>query len=223
MLPLVLYTGATPWGSNRTLADLLGEPAAFHVFAPSWQPLFWNLADQTAEGLLASGEEWLQALAVIRAQGEEAATFEAVYTEAVRRLQALHGRDHVRWYDLMRIVLTWATWRRPAPERATLLTAAQASPADPAHQKEIQTMTQTIAQAIFAEGRVEGRVEGEAKGEAKGALQASRKLLRRLLEDRFGALPEAVSQRIEATTDLDRLEAAVLQVSRLQSLDDLQL
>ena len=60
MLPLVLYTGTTPWGSNRTLADLLGEPAAFHAFAPSWQPLFWNLADQTAEGLLASGEEWLQ-------------------------------------------------------------------------------------------------------------------------------------------------------------------
>ena len=99
MLPLVLYTGTTPWGSNRTLADLMGEPAAFHAFAPSWQPLFWNLADQTAERLLASGEEWLQTLAVIRAQGEEAATFEAVYTEAMRRLQALHGRDHVRWYD----------------------------------------------------------------------------------------------------------------------------
>ena len=72
-------------------------------------------------------------------------------------------------------------------------------------------MTQTIAEALRAEG------------EAKGALRASRKLLRGLLEERFGALPEAVSQRIEATTDLDRLEAAVLQVSRLQSLDDLQL
>src|SRR5947209_13372822 len=185
VLPLVLYTGTTPWGSNPTWADLLGEPAAFPVFAPSWQPLFWNLADQTAEGLLASGEEWLETLAVIRAQGEEAATFEAVYTEAVRRLQALHGRDHVRWYDLMRILLTWATWRRPAPERATLLTAAQAGPADAAHQKEIQTMTQTIAEAL----RAEGEAKGEARGEAKGALRASRKLLRGLLEDRFGALP----------------------------------
>jgi hypothetical protein len=78
-VPYTRVLGRTPvsWGSNRTLADLLGEPAAFHAFAPSWQPLFWNLADQTAEGLLASGEAWLQTLAVIRAQGEEAAAFAA--------------------------------------------------------------------------------------------------------------------------------------------------
>src|SRR5437879_6058862 len=40
VLPVVVYTGATPWGSNRTLADLLGEPQAFHAYAPVWQPLF---------------------------------------------------------------------------------------------------------------------------------------------------------------------------------------
>ena len=100
-----------------------------------------------------------------------------------------------------------------------MLTAAQARQTDPSHQKEVRTTTQTIAEALIAKGRV----GGEARGEARGALRASRKLLRGLLEDRFGALPEAVSQRIEATTDLDRLEAAVLQVSRLQSLADLQL
>ncbi len=47
VLPLVLYTGGVPWGSNRTLADLLGEPTALHSFAPRWEPLFWNLADLT--------------------------------------------------------------------------------------------------------------------------------------------------------------------------------
>src|SRR5439155_7730150 len=39
VLPIVLYTGGTPWGSNRQLTDLLAEPAAFHTFAPRWQPL----------------------------------------------------------------------------------------------------------------------------------------------------------------------------------------
>jgi hypothetical protein len=45
VLPVVVYTGATPWGSNRTLADLLGEPQAFHAYAPAWQPLFWKQID----------------------------------------------------------------------------------------------------------------------------------------------------------------------------------
>jgi hypothetical protein len=60
VLPVVVYTGTTPWGSNRTLADLLGEPRALHAYAPVWQPLFWNLAEQTPEELLVSDNAWLQ-------------------------------------------------------------------------------------------------------------------------------------------------------------------
>jgi hypothetical protein len=63
VLPIVLYTGAIPWGSNRTIVDLLGEPTAFHAFAPAWQPLFWNLADRTPKALLKTGRQWLQTLA----------------------------------------------------------------------------------------------------------------------------------------------------------------
>lgn len=40
VLPIVLHTGSTPWGSARTIRDLLGEPSAFHAFAPDWKPLF---------------------------------------------------------------------------------------------------------------------------------------------------------------------------------------
>jgi hypothetical protein len=50
----------------------------------------------------------------------------------------------------------------------------------------------------------------------------SRTILRELLEDRFGALPEALTQRIEATTDPEQLLAAARQVSHLGQLDDLQ-
>src|SRR5262249_15972149 len=109
--------GRAPWGSNETILDLLGEPEAFHAFAPTWKPLFWNLADQSPESLLQSGLEWLQALAVIRAQNLDAAGFEAVYSEALRCLERVAAQDEPRWYDLLRIVLTWAYWRRPGGER----------------------------------------------------------------------------------------------------------
>src|SRR5207248_3882853 len=98
-----------------------GEPATFHAFAPDWRPLFWNLAEQTPEQLLQTGREWLQALAVVRAQDEDADAFRDVFQAAIERLNALYKSDHVRWYDLMRIVVTYAVWKRPGEERGRLL------------------------------------------------------------------------------------------------------
>lgn len=63
--------------------------------------------------------------------------------------------------------------------------------------------------------------QGKAEGEAKGQLLMARANLRALVENRFGAIPEALAQRIEATADLDRLQAALVQVLHVQSADEL--
>jgi hypothetical protein len=57
----------------------------------------------------------------------------------------------------------------------------------------------------------------------EGELRACKRTLRKLLEKKFQKLPEVLIQRIEATTDLARLEACLLQVPDLTRLDDLQL
>jgi hypothetical protein len=72
-------------------------------------------------------------------------------------------------------------------------------------------MGQTIAESIREEGRAEGQ------------LVALRRVLRQLLADRFGAVPEGLLQRIDTGSDVDRLAAAVLQVSRIAAPEDLQL
>ncbi len=215
VLPLVLYTGAGPWENNRTLHDLLGEPAEFHGFVPQWGPLFWELGQQSAESLLESGDEWQQALAVLRAQGQSAPDFERVFVEAMRRLEALASRDHVRWCELMRIVLSWAQARRPVPEREALRAAGLAALSDANRQKEVASMGQTIGEAIWEEGRL--------KGESTGELRASRRMLRQLLAARFSSVPEEVAQRIESCTDLDRLMAAAQQVLGLDKPEHLRL
>jgi hypothetical protein len=66
VLPIVLYTGPRPWNSSRTVTDMLGEPEAFHAFAPVWEPIFWNLADRTTEDLLNSGADWLRQHDLVR-------------------------------------------------------------------------------------------------------------------------------------------------------------
>jgi hypothetical protein len=65
--------------------------------------------------------------------------------------------------------------------------------------------------------------EGWEKGWKKGALRACREDVRLVLEERFGPLPEELVQRIEATEDLQRLEACIRQSVHIQSLDELQL
>jgi predicted transposase YdaD len=81
-----------------------------------------------------------------------------------------------------------------------------------------QTWEQWVAER---EQRAEAR--GEARGTAEGRLQARREDLRDLLQERFGALPDEVSQRIDACNDLDRLKAAIRGVLAMKSLEELTL
>jgi hypothetical protein len=48
-------------------------------------------------------------------------------------------------------------------------------------------------------------------------------MLQGLLEEKFGVVPEAVRQRIQATTDLARLHAAARGVLHLGSLEEFEL
>jgi hypothetical protein len=123
VVPIVLYTGAAPWGSNRVLTDLMDEPRELHVFAPRWEPVFWNLADRSATELLTSGAAWLQSLALLRAQGENTEGFEAVFRTVVQELEKVHPQDRVRWEELLRFVLTQTFRVRPAEEHTGLRTA----------------------------------------------------------------------------------------------------
>jgi hypothetical protein len=219
VLPLVLYTGEGSWQNNRTLHDLLGEPAEFHGFVPQWGPLFWELGQHNAEELLDSGEAWQQVLAVMRATDASRPDFERVFIEAMRRTEDLANRDHVRWGDLINIIFSWAQARRPREERDALRAAAEAAVTDANRKKEVQIMGQTIAEAEYEEGRLKGLSEGESKGE----LSASRRMLRRILTGRFGQLPEELAQRIERCTDIERLMTAAQQVPTLERPEDISL
>ena len=77
-------------------------------------------------------------------------------------------------------------------------------------------MGQTIAESIWEEGRTKGLSEGRTEGQ----LELARRLLRQLLSHRFGTVPEAVLQRIDHATDVERLTAAALQVADIASVED---
>lgn len=213
VLPIVLYTGPTPWGSNRTMADLLAEPKAFHPFAPKWEPLFWNLADYSPEQLLDSGAPWLQMLSVLRVERAEAAVFQNVFAEAAQRLAALQGHEEVRGFDCLRAVCTYASWRRPFTEAEELQKILRKTL--PLRVEKVQEMMQTIADQLVERGRIEGRAEGE--------LQTHRDNLHRLLLRKFKQVPDAVLQHIESCTDVEKLKTALDRVLDWTSVDEFSL
>jgi hypothetical protein len=211
VLPVLLYTGSAPWGSTRRLEELLGEPAAFHAFAPGWEPVIWNLAERTPEALLTSGAPWLQMLAVLRAGHLPEAEYLGVFEEVERRLAPLADQDEVRWRELVEMTLAYATWRRPGAEREALVEAARR--ANPGRGQEVSVMANTIAEELLEQGRNQGRAEGRAEG--------VRGMLLRLLHSRFGELPPDLIRRLEGTTDAQKLQALFDQALALDKIEDL--
>jgi hypothetical protein len=217
ILPIVLYTSDRPWGSNRRLADLLDEELEdFHPFAPDWEPVFWNLAEKTVEGLLAGGP-WMQFLSLMRAANEDIAEFQQLVRTVTERLGALHASDEQRWYDLMRMVMAYVLWKRRPAEHIGLRQAIEEG--SPGHETEVSGMAQTIAEELIEQGWNKGLTQGRTEG----ALNAYRDSLRRLLTLRFGSVPEDVLRRIDTSTEVDRLTAAIERVFQMASPDDVGL
>ena len=116
-----------------------------------------------------------------------------------------------RWKEL---ALAEPDGRRRAEYGALALVFAEPAGRRPLWKQALEKWNMTESQQVL---------EWMAEGEAKGQLREARALLRDLLEDRFGPLPEALAQRIEAANDITRLRAAARQVSRLGQLNDLSL
>jgi hypothetical protein len=104
---------------------------------------------------------------------------------------------------------------RPVEEREALVELARAGQQAALAQEEVRVMSQTIAEFL--------REEGKKEGLEKGKVLAAQEILVILLRDRFGRVPRAVRQKIEATTDVERLEECVLQAAKINSVDELRL
>lgn len=120
----MFHTGLTRWLGNRTLAELVRGPEELQQLAPQWPIRFWDLADRTSDELLAASSPWLNALAVVRATGDEASRFRSVFAAAVERLAGLAAPERMRWRDLMWMLISWALRRRPRQERTGLVEVA---------------------------------------------------------------------------------------------------
>jgi len=205
VVPIVLHTSPRTWTSPRTITDLLGGPAGFHLFAPRWEPLFWELANHSSQELLDSREAFFRLLAVARAEDLPAEEFEPIFVEAMRRLGKFHDTDRVLWSEMLSAVLTWACSRRTGVEKTHWQAVAESAQEDETRRKEMANMKKTIADAFMEEG----------------AIKTLKRTILRQGQTRFGAPDENTLRFIDDIDNIDQLEVFTDRVHEANSWSDL--
>jgi hypothetical protein len=151
----------------------------------------------------------MQLMAVVRATGEGQAEFERVFTEVNRLLRPVGDVAHSRWAQLMRMVIGYALFRRPAAEHPRIREIVERENA--ALVEEVRGMEKTIAQAI------------EERAARQATLEHARTTLQLQLKARGFSLPESLVQQIAACDDRQRLDAALIRVVQVKSIDEFSL
>jgi hypothetical protein len=128
--------------------------------------------------------------------------------EREQRLMNLASSSRVN--GLLLAMVPFAFTRRPASERQGLIETIAETLPHGRYRREVELVVQTIADAFIEEGREQGQ------------RLAAQTILRRLLTKRFGELPPATVELIEAVEDLDRLYRWVENVPKMRSLRALE-
>lgn len=204
IVPVVLFHGeraARPWsGSTRfdALLDEWGDDAELAELSVDFGFLLDDLTRSSDEELRgrAMGAVSLVTLLALKhartAQDLEARllSWASLMSEAAR---APGGRDALM---LVLRYLSRVAGRVPATFLRTKLL--------PVLDEDVREMTMTLAEELIAEGRVDGQ----------------RKMLLKLLQRRFGQVPAAITERVEAAT-IEQLDVWATRILDARSLDEM--
>ena len=218
VVPIVLHASPKLWTGPRTLAELLDEPAAFHTFAPRWEPVFWELGKHSVDH---SEEAFLQLLAIVRADDAERTEALRIYRESVQSLSVVRETSTARWTHLLRFALGWVLNRRPKADQADYVQVTADVQKDVLAKEEIRNMAQTMAQYLVEEGFKQGQEQGLKLGQEQGRVETLRSVVREIGRTRLGDPTPATQSALEAITDVGRLERLFRRVQTVSSWEEL--
>lgn len=213
VIPVVLYHGARPWDAPLSLRETIDLPEAGLVAAGDHLPALRFVLDDLARipdtDLQARETAVFGRLALmllkrgrwLRADGTGPGSLWAFLTSMVSLVAALPDRAD-RQFAFMYIIRVVEGTNRQVLE--TTLRAFEAP--------EIREDVMNAAEELRREGRREGKLEGRLEG--------TRGSLCRQLRIKFGPLPAAAQQRVDAADEatLDRWLEAVLTAQRLDDV-----
>ena len=208
IIPLVFFHGGGRWTAARSVVEMIDAPEELAPLLRDFAYLLHDLGE--IEPLRLSRMPEVRAgLLALRVVHAEDIVPEILDLMTGGTLAGSEFERHILRYIVERMNLTLpmleASLRRTKPDRWEALMG-------------------TVAEAWIEQGRAEGIEKGLAEGIEKGLAQGFEKgqagLLLRQLERRFGALPEAVRQRVRdaSASELEAWAEAVLDAASLDEV-----
>jgi predicted transposase YdaD len=239
VIPVVFYTGAAHWQGPFSVADLMEVPQALRRFVPYHDTLLLNLKGMAPEELVTVGHPLGWVLRVMQQEGASREALAVALREAMAGLDRLPSGEQAAWRQAAYYLLLLIYHRRERQEWEALAQVVLEPVREHVRREEIEQMGKTIAEELIDEGKELGLQQGKELGLQQGKelglqqgkelglqqgiLQAKQEDLLRLLRAKFGSLPPAVVEQIEALGDVTRLDALLERVLTAHSLEEMNL
>lgn len=204
VLPMVLHNGKRPWRAPRSLASLFVHvPPGLREYLPR---LRYVLLDESRLDLDAPELARNRVAALFRIEDCET---QSDLLSQLQRLSDLLPADEDP--EIQRTLLVWLTsvLRRSFP--GVIISQEIDFGGTPMLEENMRIWREKLQRDTFREGRREGRLEG------------TRKVLLQQMTLRFGPLPAAVRQKVEAISSAQTLSRLARKVITSESLQDLGL
>jgi len=212
VLPLVLHSGKRPWRAPRDLESLFVEvPPGLRQYLPRLRYLLLDA------GRLDLDRPDLDENRIATLFRLEAAKSSEDFPLLTRELAGHISREEDP--ELRRVLNDW--WISLV--RRTFPGVIISESLDLTEAPMLEETAQEWRRQSFKEGRQEGRQEGLQEGREEGLRTGQIELLLQQMTLRFGRLPKAIRQRVEAISSLPELRALARKVILAESLQDLGL
>ena len=222
VVPIVFYTGATPWETPLRISPVVTGPAELHArFVPEMEVLVLSLQEVDPSALAAHHTAMASIMHVLRKERAEYSELRRAYMDALDSLEKLPDDRAGQWLRATWYLQLLATHRRAEAEYTELREVIydRAATSRFGLEREVVTVGQTIVERIEGEYRERvqeaqergirlgeergirrgiqlGEERGIRLGEERARLAGLRRSLLLVLRTRFGEIPEAVEAAV---------------------------
>ena len=204
ILPIVYYTGEKPWKSTLAFDEIMDIPDMLARFVPKFDKLFLIEIENETASLKEVNHPLGWLLTVLQKQNADIDTLSNTLFEVGSYLESLDETKAPQRRKAFIYLVLLILNQRPDAEHKELLTLLDKH----AHDMEVENMAKSILDRKYEQG------------EERGETRARREDIIRLLHIRFDNVPETVTQKVNRTRSLSRLNSLFEKAATIDSLDD---
>ena len=207
ILPILFYTGDTPWDLPMSPISVIDVPEALTPFVPTFEVLLLDVKGTPPAQLTQTGQPLGWLLTVLQKEIASVEEITHALETALQHLETLQD-SHTQQYHRAILYLASLVYHRRSPaERQTLIQVVDAY----APIMEVETMLQSMAEITYQQG-----IE---QGARRTSIESTLAILKRRFRE---AEVDTLTPALEAIEDINRLKQLNLEASVIDTFHAFQ-